>query len=131
MRVLDLLHEDILSPETVIGEDTRQQVLNTTDHPFRTVGLISMDGGSCTGTLIGPHHVLTAGHCVYNIETDQWYQNLDFTPGQEGYNRPYGTVGVSGARRLGETPSARFRHRDAHPQSGNRRAGRLDGVSPP
>jgi V8-like Glu-specific endopeptidase len=75
--------------ESVIGADTRVKVTNTTAYPFRTMGRIDI---GCTGTLIGPRHVLTAGHCVYNIKTDKWYSQLNFTPGQNGGVKPYGTI---------------------------------------
>jgi V8-like Glu-specific endopeptidase len=81
--------EPLIRPESVIGEDTRVQVTNTTAYPYRTVGRIDI---GCTGTLIGVRHVLTAGHCVYNINTDKWYSNLNVTPGQNGGTKPYGTV---------------------------------------
>ncbi len=73
--------------------DTRTQVTNTTAHPFRTVGLVGFESGGCSGTMIGPHHVLTSGHCIYNIKTNQWYKNLEFYPGRDGEQEFYGKFG--------------------------------------
>jgi glutamyl endopeptidase len=81
--------DQVLRPESVIGEDTRVRITNTTAYPYRATGRIDI---GCTGTLIGPRHVVTAGHCVYNTSNDQWYSQLNFSPGQNGGSRPYGTI---------------------------------------
>ena len=69
-----------------LRDAVRQRLID--ELPNWETGLTSGD----TGTLIGPRHVLTAGHCVYNIRNDRWYSRLAFSPGQNGGTRPYGKI---------------------------------------
>ena len=90
-----------LKDRAVIGEDSRVHLRNTTDYPFRTMGLIGMEfgdgSGICTGTLVGDHYVLTAGHCVYDSDSGEFADKLLFFPGRDGDTVPYGAYGVSAA----------------------------------
>lgn len=48
------------------GEDDRI-VMDPTATPWNMIGLVEMQSGSCTGTLIGPNVVLTGGHCLVGL----------------------------------------------------------------
>eukprot|EP01025_Chloroclados_australasicus_P062354 TRINITY_DN818_c0_g1_i1.p4 TRINITY_DN818_c0_g1~~TRINITY_DN818_c0_g1_i1.p4 ORF type:complete len:313 (+),score=31.10 TRINITY_DN818_c0_g1_i1:231-1169(+) len=66
----------------VFGEDSRTEVEDTLQIPYRSVGQI---GHGCTGSVVGPRHILTAAHCINTYYT-KWY----FTPARDGNETPYG-----------------------------------------
>lgn len=74
--------------------DTRLR-MGTLDWPQRTVSNLSKDGqgSSCTGTLVGPRHLITAGHCVYG-GGNVWH-DFFVVPGRDGPLWPYGSAHMS------------------------------------
>lgn len=75
----------------VFGEDDRTRIENTTVWPYRIYGQLTGDG-SCSGTVVGPSHVLTAAHCMYSYRffSDWGYTGMDeFRPGRDGSFEPF------------------------------------------
>jgi glutamyl endopeptidase len=81
--------------ETILGFDSRVQTYPNT-FPRRAVGLITFNppGGAsrCTGWLIGKDTVATAGHCVAEGGSKQFYNKATykFFPAKNGASQPYG-----------------------------------------
>jgi V8-like Glu-specific endopeptidase len=48
----------------------------------------------CSGVLIDPLHVLTAGHCVYSEDFGGWPIGITVVPGYEDGSRPYGDTSL-------------------------------------
>lgn len=71
----------------VFGNDERF-IFFDFNYPFSTVGRIDSPRGSCTGTMIGPRHALTASHCIlWNGDgTTGWVQ---FRPALNGTQEPF------------------------------------------
>ncbi len=78
--------------EVILGPDTRER-LYTTTYPTRAKVLITFSAGRCSGTMIGPNTVATAGHCVHSGgAAGAWYPVSSFRiyPGRDGASSPYG-----------------------------------------
>ena len=82
---------------TVFGNDDRVLQSPTTSFPFRAVVLLlikfpltpSNVAKSCTGSLIGGTHVLTAGHCVFQLSEGGWATSIRAIPGLDGKIPPF------------------------------------------
>jgi glutamyl endopeptidase len=85
------------SAESVIGADGRTKVINTTVYPYRVIAYLSMQFGTswyrCTGWIVGPRLVVTAGHCVYEpgVGGRGWAKKIYVYPGKNGAIAPYGS----------------------------------------
>jgi glutamyl endopeptidase len=92
----------VATTESIIGGDDRSPVANTMAFPHRAVVLITLSGNlHCTGSLIDPDTVLTAGHCVYQ-QGGTWFPagQLRVWPGYDRLDSPQAPFGSCGARSL-------------------------------
>ena len=74
-----------LNPFSILGADQRQRRSATTSYPWRALTAILPPGSktsNCSGVLVGPRHVLTAGHCLY--QNGAWFPNRKVAPGMNG-----------------------------------------------
>ena len=88
--------------ETVHGPDDRIKIENTAPYPWRAhaaLAIVARDNSTWIGTgwFIGPHTLITAGHCVYIKGSgvpgrDGWVKSIDVMPGRNGASLPYGSV---------------------------------------
>jgi V8-like Glu-specific endopeptidase len=97
---VDLLDDlsDAVDYAIVGPRDSRVHEINTARFPWNTICHLGRDFGDgrwrgCTGALIGPRLVLTAGHCLYNHRFRRTPQRIRVIPGRADRDRfPYGTL---------------------------------------
>jgi len=77
------LHNRLLKLKGEPGNDHRT-IVDSTNTPWRAIGRLNRrTGGHCTATVIAPHLVLTAAHCLWNKRTRRYLppQALHFVAG--------------------------------------------------
>lgn len=72
----------------VFGIFQRTQVVDNSKAPYAAIGLLER---GCTATLIAPDVIVTAAHCVYDMDLETWKERDEFSPGQNKKNKPFGT----------------------------------------
>jgi glutamyl endopeptidase len=87
--------DEVFAPASVIGPDERSFVPDTTRFPWRAIALVTSDSTQCTGWLVGPGLVLTAGHCVYDYSG--FVGRIVVTPARNGAAEPFGRCGATRA----------------------------------
>jgi V8-like Glu-specific endopeptidase len=83
----------------VVGpRDSRVQEIHTTRYPWNTVAYLCRDFGGgrcagCSGLLIGPTTVLTAGHCLWSLKRHAAPRSIRVIPGRRSRSEmPYGAI---------------------------------------
>lgn len=86
-------------PYSVIEPDERVAVLDTTAFPARAVVQINFTDKNknflCSGAMISPDTVLTAGHCVHSgTRWGRSYSDFKLYPGRNVGSKPFGNCGA-------------------------------------
>ncbi len=90
-------------PHSVIGTDERRAVMPTTGFPARAIVqiLFHTEFGAehlCSGAMISPDTVLTAGHCIHSgTPLGRAYRNFRVIPGRNVGAAPFGQCGATKA----------------------------------
>lgn len=84
----------LFQKETVIGQDDRVRIQATNAWPFSVHGhmIMRFPNGQVfigTGTLVGPRHVLTAGHCVFSAADGGFASEIIFNAAQNDLHLPF------------------------------------------
>ncbi len=90
----DLPEFDLPAPQARISDS---EIIDPAAAPYRLHGKIffriGADEYSCSGTVVDSKNrnvIFTAGHCVFDLETRNWVQDLVFLPGYKNGQAPLG-----------------------------------------
>jgi V8-like Glu-specific endopeptidase len=78
---------------TTIFPPDQREVFSDTSFPWCTTGRVDVTGGSGSGVLIGPRHLLCASHMM-TWNSDNTVNQITFTPSYFDGNAPFGNSGI-------------------------------------
>lgn len=78
---------------TTIFPPDQRRVFSDTSFPWCTVGRVDVTGGSGSGALVGPRHLLCASHMM-TWNPDNTVNQITFTPSYFDGNAPFGNSGI-------------------------------------
>lgn len=93
----ELSYESVLK-KVIIGQDGRIRITATTQWPYSMHAQVTMlfngkeYGGS--GCMVGPHHLLTCGHNVYDHKLKKWADIIKVYPALNDDAAPFGEIAV-------------------------------------
>lgn len=71
--LLVLAAGDLPLPARAGGPTDGRLIVEAMEYPWSAIGRVNAGGrGYCTGFLIGPRHVMTAAHCLYDFTEGRW-----------------------------------------------------------
>lgn len=91
--------EPEVSPASVIGSDTRQEIMNTYNFPYKAICKVvaiwkntkyGTVKGHGTGFMIKGYYMLTAGHVIYDPEYGGYCDEIEVYPARNRVYAPYG-----------------------------------------
>lgn len=93
------IQEEMVLKRVHPGKDGRKIVNETHVFPKSIhvqIEMIFPDGNyGGSGVLVGPHHVLTCAHNVYNFEKKHWASQIDVYPARNRRSAPFGRSSVT------------------------------------
>jgi V8-like Glu-specific endopeptidase len=93
--------EEKVLRKVIAGQDGRKRILDTAEWPYSIHSQLSITFGDkiCggSGSLIGPHHLLTCGHNLYDHKIEKWADEILVYPALNSKDAPFGEAKVTKA----------------------------------
>src|SRR4029079_9991281 len=96
-----IFRREAILKRVIPGVDGRIQIFNTAEWPYSIHAHLNMRlngdeyGGS--GSMVGPHHLLTCAHCVYDYDKQKFFDTIAAYPALNGECAPFSKANVTKA----------------------------------